>query len=162
VPTGFQRCFFDRTEPLRNSTWEGGYHFHPLELLTTPIEFDFSKRQATARSKGKIAPCNVSAVWGAHGLDEGLVGGVVQGRRAFEERGASALSRRRMWCFALEVAELLGRDGEEIRETLGVERYGDVKEGARLEERREVKKFVWEEALMGWVRNVGDEAFTLK
>lgn len=67
-----------------------------------------------------------------------------------------------MWCFALEVAELLGRDGEEIRETLGVERYGDVKEGARLEERREVKKFVWEEALMGWVRNVGDEAFTLK
>ncbi|PKS09178.1 hypothetical protein jhhlp_003792 [Lomentospora prolificans] len=161
VPGAFQRCFSDRMGKVRNATWEGGYRFRPLNPLTTSVEFNFSKREVTARSGGKIAPCNVSAVWGTHSLEEGLVSGVIQGRKAFQERAASALSRRRLWELAVDAAGLLGEEGENIREALRGESYGSVKENGLLKARRRVKEAVWEEALKGWAKNAGDEGFTL-
>lgn len=162
VPVAFERCFMGRMAPLKEAMAHGNgdYEFKGMEPLTTDVPFDFS------RGDGKdVAPCNVSAVW-TPTLDEGLVGGVLQGKKAFTDRGASGVSRRRMWDLAREVAELVSRDDGEMRsmvlEALAAGRYGDVKDGRLLEGRRGVKELAREGALRGWVRNTGDEDFSLE
>lgn len=162
VSAAFERCFARRMAPLKDSMahGDGGYEFRGMEPLTTDLAFDFS------RGDGKdVAPCNVSAVW-TPTLDEGLVGGVLQGKKAFTDRGASGVSRRRMWGLARDAADLLSRDDDElgssIYEALAVGRYGDMKEGRLLEDRRRAKVVAREGALRGWVRNTGDEDFGLE
>lgn len=161
VAPAFERCFVGRMTPLKDAMGrdDGDYEFRGMEPLTTDLPFVFS------RGDGKdVAPCNVSAVW-TPALDEGLVGGVLQGKKAFTDRGASGVSRRRMWGLARETAELLSHDdglGSSLCEALAVGRYGDVKEGRMLEDRRRVKEMAREGALRGWVRNTGDEDFGLE
>ncbi|KAI1460086.1 adenosine deaminase/editase [Annulohypoxylon moriforme] len=166
---------------------KGGYAFHPFALLTTTLKFAFSQKQAkeTAGEAG-IAPSNISLAWTSSGLEEATLGGVLQGRKqsTADARGASFASRRRMWGRAVEVVDLLlsnpissivsSKDGDkeegevgegevdaDIRKVLGAKTYGEVKESALLEARRRVKKEARAEALKGWVRNLGDESFSL-
>ena len=155
VPTALSRCF-GRTASVRDELERGGYGYGEMEFLTTSLDFEFSRGDGTG-----VAPCNVSAVW-TPSLDEGLVGGVLQGKKAFQERGASAVSRRRMWRLAREVAGLLADDRwAAVGDALGKGSYGEVKEGELLRERRKAKSIAIEGALKGWLSNMGDEDFGL-
>lgn len=148
--------------------WEGsGYGFRPFRVeVTNGEEFVFSRRgiEAAAAAVGgdkvNMVASNLAVAWTAGGeVEEGLIGGVLQGKRAFDLKGASLTSRRRMWEAAVAVAEMIGDEGT-LRE-LRTERYDGVKEVASLEARRRVKETVRGEALKGWIRNTGDGEFGL-
>jgi tRNA-specific adenosine deaminase 1 len=153
--------------PLRGRVWEGtGYGFVPVRVEVTGREFEFSRRGIFASlgedegGKIKVAASNLAVAWTADGeVDEGLIGGVLQGRKAFDLKRASLTSRRRMWAAAVEVARLLGDEG--IAKELGKGTYDELKEGELLAARRRVKEEVRAEALKGWLRNCGDGGFSL-
>ncbi|KAK1641409.1 adenosine-deaminase [Colletotrichum phormii] len=171
--TGCERAFSERgrMKAVADETAQskGGYRFSPFEVRSTTRVFEFSKRSVRGRvGADKTAASNLAAVWTLDGrVDEGTMGGVLQGRKAFDVRGASLVSRRRMWELAAAVAERLA--GEELddedevggllRRALDVDAYGEVKGGEMLAYRREVKEAVRRVALAGWVVNIGDEEF---
>ncbi len=158
------RCFSaeGRMKPVAGSRWEGGYSFVPFTTKTTRKEFAFSKRVITERCE-RIAASNLATSWTRNGseLGEGLIGGVLQGTKQLELKGASLVSRRRMWALAKEVAELVEGSPGDLQETLGTGAYQAVKAGTLLRERNQVKEEVRHQALRGWVKNVGDEIFAL-
>ncbi|KAK3394069.1 adenosine deaminase/editase [Podospora didyma] len=177
---GCQRCFSPssseggRMAPLANQTWrDSDYAFTPFSIETTGIEFYFSKRAVGARIEGtttgvKMGASNLAVAWtGDKLVEEGLIGGVLQGRKHFDQKGASAVSRWRMWKLAAEVASLLsvdeGRDAaSEISQVLLADKtYDEVKESGLLATRRAVKEEARRDALKGWVRNKGDGSFRL-
>ncbi|KAH7135641.1 adenosine deaminase/editase [Dendryphion nanum] len=131
--------------------WMGGYAFTPFEVKTTKREFGFSRRCAGVQ---KLIPCNISAVYTPH-FQETLIGGVLQGRKQFDPRGASRLCRNGMWKAVMQVAGLVV--GAEGLGSLRGRSYGEVKRGKGLEWRRRVKEDVRGRGLVGWVRNEGDE-----
>jgi tRNA-specific adenosine deaminase 1 len=140
----------------------GGYEFVPFKVETTGEEFEFSKR-AVAGSAEKTSASSLAVSWTRGGLEEGLVGGILQGRKQFVLKGASAVSRRGTWKLAVEVAEWLEGDyAEVIQKTLTEGTYDGVKAGNLLDGRREVKGDVKREALSGWVQNTGGGGFTLE
>ncbi|KAG6004643.1 hypothetical protein E4U21_000867 [Claviceps maximensis] len=162
------------SSPSSQPCWPGGYRFAPFHVETTDEEFAFSRRSAMECTATKIAPSNLAAVWTGSGVEETVLGGILQGRKAFEEKGASSVSRRRMWMAAARVAAWLeGDTWRDVRRCLGVgagaggagaggERtYGEVKECELLADRRRVKKEVCDSALVGWVPNQGDADFSI-
>ena len=143
--------------------WEGGYSFVPFTIEATQIEFPFSKRAVAERAE-KIAASNMAVAWIRDGPVQGesLVGGVLQGAKQFEAKGASLTSRRKLWGLGRETAELLGDGlGDIARNGLLHDSYQEVKESPVLERRNLVKDTVRQEALRGWARNVGDASFGL-
>ncbi|KAK4236783.1 adenosine deaminase/editase [Achaetomium macrosporum] len=154
-----------RMEPLRGRVWnDTGYGFNPFRVETTEREFEFSRRGLGTVGNGeaevKLVASNLAVAWTRDGkVEEGLIGGVLQGRKAFDLKGASLTSRRRMWAAAVEVAAALRED--EIARDLGKVTYDGVKEGELLGARRQVKEDVRQEALKGWLRNTGDDKFSL-
>jgi len=181
-PTACSRCFSAAASPspskeaeaprrrmtsLSNKSWGGGYSFVPFSIEPTSLEFSFSKRSVSARSE-KTSASNLAVAWTRNGLEESLIGGVLQGRKQFDLGGASLVSRRRMWSLARElVVAAAGNGTDELPLCLGQElagnmRYDEVKEETGLlEVRRRVKEEARKEALKGWVRNSGDGAFCL-
>ena len=181
-PTACSRCFSASASPspskeveaprrrmtsLSNKSWGGGYSFVPFSIEPTSLEFSFSKRSVSARSE-KTSASNLAVAWTRNGLEESLIGGVLQGRKQFDLGGASLVSRRRMWSLARElVVAAAGNGTDELSLCLGQElagnmRYDEVKEETGLlEVRRRVKEEARKEALKGWVRNSGDGAFCL-
>ncbi|OAL52862.1 hypothetical protein IQ07DRAFT_344259 [Pyrenochaeta sp. DS3sAY3a] len=150
-PTGRMASLSDST----TASWNGGYKFQPFEVKPTTREFSFSRRSIAPGQKA--VPSNLSAVW-TPSWQETLIGGVLQGRKQFDPRGASAICRRSMWAAAMKVAVALSLPI--VGGALGSETYKAVKEGPALEDRRRVKRNV-RDALKGWVRNTGDEDFSL-
>jgi len=148
---------------LAGRRWEGGtYRFVPFRVVTTREEFEFSKRAVAARAE-RTSASNLAVAWTRDGVEEALVGGVLQGRRQFVLKGASAVSRRGMWKLTAEVAGML--DGEEetrIREGLAARTYDEVKGDALLDGRRAVKEEVRRDALTGWIQNTGGGGFTME
>ncbi|KAI0011384.1 adenosine deaminase/editase [Xylariaceae sp. FL0662B] len=137
---------------------------------TTGDEKKQKKRGGKKKKKKTVVPSNQAVAWTRSGREETTLGGVLQGRRQCDARGASFASRRAMWALAREVAgALVGGDGggggglavEEVRRALDAATYGEVKGSGLLEARRRVKEEVTAEALKGWVKNSGDEAFAL-
>ncbi|EFQ29571.1 adenosine-deaminase domain-containing protein [Colletotrichum graminicola M1.001] len=158
---GCERAFSarGRMRALAGRRWQGGYRFSPFEVATTAREFGFSRRTVGARAE-RVAASNLAAASTASGVDEGTMGGVLQGRKAFDAKGASAVSRRRMWELAAALAGSLGPDGEALRRAVEVDTYAQVKGGDLLADRREVKESARKEGLAGWVVNVGDDNFS--
>lgn len=156
-----------RMAPVRGRVWEGtGYAFRGLRVEVAGRGFEFSRRGILFSADGKngegiqVTASNLAVAWTADGeVEEGLIGGILQGRKAFDVKGASVTSRRKMWAAAVEVAALLG--DEEIQNELGKGTYDEVKEGVLLEGRRSVKEEVRGKALRGWLRNTGDGGFSL-
>src|SRR6187549_330039 len=70
-----------RMMSLDGKSWLGGYSFVPFRVETTTTEFHYSKKMVTARSD-KISASNLAAAWTSYGLEESLIGGVIQGRKA--------------------------------------------------------------------------------
>jgi len=169
VPEGCDRCFGaqGRLKGLQ-IPGNGGYSFRTFNLMTTSKEFSHSRRDANGVSlpDGSVTPSNIASSWTPYS-EETLIGGVLQGRKQNDPRGASAVSRRRMWELAKEVTKLLDAKVESLS-PLGDERddakdqtYGDLKEIDLLQSRREAKELS-KQVLSGWIRNDGDERFTLQ
>ncbi|KAL2023582.1 hypothetical protein VTK56DRAFT_2190 [Thermocarpiscus australiensis] len=161
-----------RMRAVAGRVWEGtGYAFVPFRVETTEVEFEFSRRALVAGEGGgggggkdeveiKTGASNLAVAWTMDGqVEEGLIGGVLQGRKAFDVKGASSVSRRRMWMAAVEVAAALRND--QISRELANRTYDGVKEGVLLAGRGRVKEEVREQALKGWLRNTGDGGFSL-
>jgi tRNA-specific adenosine deaminase 1 len=152
-----------RMAPLKDKTWEGtGYRFRPFKVLTTKNEFYFSRRQVVPKG-GKLVPSNLAASWHPHG-EETLIGGVLQGRKQFDPRGASTLCKKRIWKLALEVATIVSSPAMggalSVHKALTVDGsggpYAAVKDSDLGAGRIAVKHDIRESALKGWVRNGGD------
>ena len=126
-----------RLQPVADRTWGDGHAFHPFRVRTTDLDFSYSRRNAIANSNGESKGCNISVVW-TLGLQETLINGVLQGRKQTDPKGASALSKAKIWDLFLELHELVVSDDSTL-----------IDMGPSLI-RGYVKKVVKEEALQGW------------
>lgn len=166
VPAAVERAFGTngRMNTLKGMSshkveaWErDGYSFTPFEVRTTTKEFDFSRR---AGSGAEIAgPSNLSTLITPQ-REEVLINGVLQGRKQSDPRGASCVSRRRMWESTRDIGIEVGMG--EIAGDANRRTYGEMKGESRLEGREKVKSDARTLALLGWRRNVGDEQWTLR
>lgn len=156
---GCNRAFSSegRMKDLKDLSWLGGYRFQPFTVNTTSKEFAYSRRQ-TLTSSEKIVPSNIAASWvqGTAGL-ETIIGGVKQGRKIGDIKGASRASKFMVWKLAMEISMLVAVPS--IQRSLCAKTYGEMKRGESLEIRRKVKSEVPEKGLKGWVRNTGGEEF---
>jgi tRNA-specific adenosine deaminase 1 len=147
-----------RMKSLDGMCWGGGYKFAPFEVDTTAKEYSYSKT-SIMNLTDKVAASNLAVSWSTAGLEESIVGGVLQGRKPFEIGGASLVSRRRMWMLAIEVANQLGDLYTNLQCRLAMPIYEDLKQSELLAIRNAVKKDVRSEALAGWIRSSGDDCF---
>ncbi|KIN04484.1 hypothetical protein OIDMADRAFT_156477 [Oidiodendron maius Zn] len=147
-----------RMAKLIRTDWENGYSFKPFEIKCSSREFGFSRRQAVPTGDS-LVPSNISASWTPYQL-ETLIGGVLQGRKQGDIRGASRVCKSRMWRTALDISALV--DASQIEECLKKFRYIDVKRDSLLAERESVKEDVRHGPLEGWIRNSGGEEFYLQ
>ena len=138
-------------------TWGGGYKWNEFSVAPTRREFEWSRRCVKAGEKAVAS--NLSAIW-SPGWQETLIGGVLQGRKQFDARGASAVCRRGMLSVAVRVAALVGVSA--AGRVLGKRRYEDVKSDGVFDERKRVKRDVIEGGLKGWMTNVGDDNWGLE
>lgn len=151
-----------RMVDLAAAAWPGSrYAFRPFVVETTDHVFHLSREavRARARDRNAVSPCNIAASWLADGLQESIIGGVLQGKKPFHQGGASRMSRRHMWSAAAGLADLLDKEHYEIKDQLNRQTYGDVKDGPLLADRRAVKAEVRQEALAGWSASGQDSAF---
>lgn len=162
VPAACERAFSlsGRLRGLTNETihsWRGGYRWHPFDVRPTQREFAWSRRSVAAHEKAVAS--NLSAVF-TPSWQETLIGGVLQGRKQFDPRGASRVCRRSAWILAVQIAGIAGASA--VLEALTKSTYRDVKVSEPLDARRKVKKDVQEHGLGGWVHNTGDSDFSLE
>lgn len=150
-----------RMQPMVGRRWPGGYSFKEFVTETTDLEFEFSKRAVQARSD-KISASNLAAAWSRSGVEETILGGVVQGRKPFSLKGASRMSRRGMWEMAKDVASSLGQQDFSTSEYLRTGTYRDIKDGLLLAHRRQVKEDARQTALTGWIKNDGGSDFGIE
>ena len=137
--------------------WKGGYRFQAFSILPTDRDFTWSRRAVSTTEKAMSS--NLSAVWTPR-WQETLIGGVLQGRKQMDPRGASRICRRGTWLEAVRLAGLVS-SASLVRETLGKRRYEEVKGSDVLEDRKQVKEDT-RAALKGWIRNTGDDSWHLK
>ncbi|KAI7298036.1 hypothetical protein KC315_g18203 [Hortaea werneckii] len=162
VPTSVERAFSPngRMASLASSTdrpqtWQSaGYSVNFFEVAPTSRRFEYEKADGATAS-------NISALSTPH-RQETLINGVLQGRKQSDPKGASAVSRRRMWKDVTALAAAVGdAEGFVRHEVFDSGSYASLKSGAVPEARSEVKQLVREEALKGWQRNFGDEEWSL-
>ncbi|KAI9702221.1 MAG: hypothetical protein M1820_006303 [Bogoriella megaspora] len=160
VPAAVQRAFnaSGRMSALEcDRKWSGGYDFRPFRVDVTKHEFKNSRR--SARTGQKLTASNLSAVWSPH-WEETLIGGILQGRKKGDLRGASKLCRRSMLQAVVEVTTLAGLAALR-QDLLSSKRYKDFKLSNLCEERRVVKNHVKDGTLRGWIRNNDDDDWTI-
>jgi tRNA-specific adenosine deaminase 1 len=145
-----------RLASISGEKWKGGYTWSPFDVRVTTREFGWSRRNIAPGQKA--VPSNLSAVY-TPAWQETLIGGVLQGRKQLDPRGASAVCRRSMWSVAVKVAAAVG--APMVVNVLGERRYEDVKQDEVFEERRKVKEDVKMGGLKGWTKNAGDDDFNL-
>lgn len=155
------------------SEWPDGYSFRPFRIATVSEEFQYSRR--LGKLGQTLLPSNKSAIYTPY-FQEVLIGGVLQGRKKTDPRGASAVSRGRIWRAVLTVVhhltvhELNGENGPFGISVDGVldrghwiaqcDKYRHLKQGSVPYGRNRVKSEI-AAALGGWDRNGGDDAFSL-
>jgi tRNA-specific adenosine deaminase 1 len=133
-----------RMSPLAGRTWDGGYTFAPFKVVTTKEEFEFSRRSGAGPGGS-----NLAAVMVKNRGSEVLIGGVLQGRKAFSgEKAGSMLCKARIWRAVAELGVVVGGGGGG-----GGGSYGMLKEAAV---ERETVKSETRKALGGWIRTGGD------
>ncbi|OBT90147.1 hypothetical protein VE02_00942 [Pseudogymnoascus sp. 03VT05] len=173
VAVGCERCFSPRGRLKEFQVPpSGGYSFQDFKMMTTTKEFAYSRRDADGSPllSDAISPSNIAASWSPY-FEETLIGGVLQGRKQNDPRGASVVCKKRMWELARDITRLLdledtssaesslspqGEDGAgKPRKT-----YEDMKQSQLLQDRMTAKNST-RQTLKGWARNDGDEGFTL-
>ena len=138
------------------ASWPKRFSVQAPDIVTTDLEFSFSKRSSS--DEQKIKPSNVTAVYTPH-FQETLIGGILQGRKQGDPQAASAIARKSMWRSFVDVAEVLG--SPVLLRSACQPSYGEFKANRALEARRRVSNEVKEHTLQGWIPNVGDEDFSL-
>ncbi|KAK0509915.1 hypothetical protein JMJ35_007309 [Cladonia borealis] len=140
-----------RMAPLTLHGWPQGYAYHPFHVTPTATSsFTYARHNhntnPTSSSKNNIyKSCNISTVW-TPTLQETLINGVLQGRKQMDPKGASALSKTRMWALFQEINGMVGG-----RTNVPVDLpYERVKEVDALAVRRRVKEETKKVALKGW------------
>lgn len=137
---------------------QAGYSYRPFEVKSTTREFSFSRRTPASIETASVVPSNISSL--THGKNqETLINGVLQGRKQADPKGASAVSRRKMWSLALNIAVLIGQHA--IPRAMTQPTYHHVKCASLLRGRDMVKKAARHHALKGWKRNTGDDSWGL-
>ena len=162
-PTACERCFSvnGRMFSLAGERWPGGYCFSPFKIHTTTREFAYSRR-CPGVDNVKFAASNMATAWTENGLEEGIIGGILQGRKQSDPKGASLTSRRKTWSLVLEVSELVEEQaGQETQILFHSTSYQHVKDGVVLAGRSKVKDYIRAQVLRGWVRNTGDSGFAI-
>lgn len=169
--TGCERAFSGRMAAMKENTdmFHGGYRFSPFRVDTSNLEFTYSRQGVANRSAlggaaagtNKMAASNLAVAWTASGLEEASLGGTLQGRKLFDPRGASFASRRKMWALAAEIASILGAGLVGVQKSLAAQKYRELKQSDMLQPRRDVKRKATFTALKGWVKNEGDDDFSL-
>lgn len=148
---------------MKDVAWAEQYGFMPVTIEITALEFEYSKR-CVADISEKISASSIAAAWSGSGVEETIVGGVIQGSKTTEVRGASRVSRRRMWESARElISQLVARQEgyDDLLAALHTDSYHQVKDSELLAERRQVVADAQVKALKGWVKNYGDSSFSL-
>ncbi|KAJ4147867.1 hypothetical protein LMH87_002369 [Akanthomyces muscarius] len=156
-----QRAFsaMGRMDGIAGEGLEGAYHFRPFSVAATTVQFEYSRRAVQSRTNSMTAS-NLAAAWSPSDVEESILGGVIQGHKPFLPRGASRMSRRSMWQSCRQLAGKLP-EWPAISAHLAVDTHGQVKTGPLLEARNKVKARAREAALPGWIRNTGDDAFSI-
>jgi tRNA-specific adenosine deaminase 1 len=142
------------------SRGEAAFRFRPFRVRTTNRRFAWEKSEDCVASN--LSAVVVAAATGREkSHQEVLINGVLQGRKMSDPRGASVLSRRRMWEAVLEVAEKTHLVG--LNKDLRAERrtYEYVKKLPESSAREQMKTEVRSKALVGWARNIGDDQWSL-
>ncbi|GAB7340023.1 hypothetical protein MBLNU457_6527t2 [Dothideomycetes sp. NU457] len=125
--------------------WSGGFAFKPFNVVGTSYDFKFSRQLEAGITK--VVPSNLATI--AYGsTQETLINGVLQGRKQLDPKGASSLSRRRMWETTVAVA---GSSAPTY----------DMFKRANTE-RSKVKDQTRTLALHGWIQNTGDAEWALE
>jgi len=133
-----------RMSSLAGRTWGGGYTFAPFKVVTTKEEFEFSRRSGAGPGGS-----NLAAVMVKNRGTEVLIGGVLQGRKAFSGgKAGSMLCKARIWRAVAELG-VVGGGGGDVGGS-----YGRLKEAAV---ERETVKSETRKALGGWIRTGGDD-----
>lgn len=168
VDVGCERCFspLGRLKGLQLSP-SGGYSFQGFKMMTTEKEFAYSRRDGDGSPllSDAISPSNIAASWSPY-FEETLIGGVLQGRKQNDPKGASVVCKKRMWGLARDITRLLGledsssSDLSELGAVKGRKKYEDMKQSRLLQDRITAKNSA-RQTLKGWVRNDGDERFIL-
>ena len=144
---------------MAGKTWSQGYAFRPFQMKTTHLEFSFSRRSTLADPNSQSKGSNISAVWTPR-LQETLINGVLQGRKQTDPKGASQLSRNKMWTLCQDTDRTLGRSLLVDPSSMAHKRTGP------LATRQQVKEDAKKEALRVWgkgasqmldVREMGSE-----
>ena len=162
VPEAIDRAFSShgRMKALQSTnshlaTWDGGYAFKPFQVSGHTMDFEFAK--PIPRSNVIAKSSNITAVWTPH-ISEVLIGGTVQGHKQFSNKGASSISRLRIWESAANVTDGFGFSS--VCQAFGAEKvYKRLKETTLLESRRAVKHYIQQEILGCWPKNSGDDQF---
>lgn len=162
VPESCGRCFSaqGRFKGLKVHD-KSGYKFQELYFLTTKKEFQYSRRDANGGTlpTGSIIPSNIASAWNPY-VEETIIGGVLQGRKQNDPKGASAMSRRRTWELARTVTQLWDIENSDLPRLTDDQVYQSIKEADLLRVRRDVKSLS-RKALGNWIRNEDDEKFKL-
>ena len=144
VEEAFSRSFSStgRLKPLAGREWSGGFAFKPFRIMTTGLEFRYSRRVVEDQAKGS----NTSAIWNPY-VQETLINGVLQGWKQTDPKAASSISR-----------VLLARDTLALHQKLdeATRTYGHLKHLESSTDYQTVKQSVITSALMGWVPNIED------
>lgn len=159
--TGCERAFSrnGRMKKLDGRCWSEGFTFQPFNIETTDVEFRFS-RKSVSKLSSKISPSSLSTAWSCSGVEESIIGGVIQGRKSTDPRGASKMSRRQMWLAVKAVVDQLEHHSR-VHQILSARIYRDIKSRECLAARRKVKIDTQTEALSGWVSHEADSGFQL-
>lgn len=180
VPSAIERAWSStgRMKPLAGVDPEitqrwlyAGYSFRPFSVRMTSEAFEYSRPEATLESDDDAAvPSNISTIYTPN-TSEVLINGVLQGRRQFDPKGASCISRRKIWSSVLEAAQnardatqqigedKAGAQAQHLVDELTTGSHADVKNTSRV--RQEVKQHVQSAALKGWTKNDGDDDWQL-
>ncbi|KFY88218.1 hypothetical protein V500_06500 [Pseudogymnoascus sp. VKM F-4518 (FW-2643)] len=171
VEAGCERCFSPRgrLKDLQVPP-SGGYSFQDFKIITTKREFAYSRRDADGSPllSDAISPSNIAASWSPY-FEETLIGGVLQGRKQNDPRGASVVCKKRMWELAHDITRLLDLEdtssvesspSHEVGSVKGRKTYEGMKQSQLLQDRMVAKNNA-RKTLKGWARNDGDEGFTL-
>ena len=141
-----------RLKAVSNKAWSGGYAFRPFQIKSTSREFRLSQSSLRTTSRHpKVS--NLSAIW-TPSLQEVLIGGVQQGKKQLDHKGASALSRSKMVTVALSSAIFLELVPQWVTKGLT---YSDFKALDVLRGRQVAKEDMIRGGLCNWMRNGSDD-----
>ncbi len=147
---------FSALSPAMTEKWQGGYAYRPFDVITTSQEFEWSRR--SGQPGQKLVATNVAAMYTPY-MHQSLIAGVIQGRKQFDPQAASVICRRNMWQAVVSIA--MNLPTPQLLGLVTIETYAKLKADPLLHERRRVKDDVKAAVLKGWVRNEGDDQFTL-